>query len=715
MAVLNKIRQRGLFLIIVIALALFSFVLADLFRNSDALTSKGQNIIATINGKDISSQDFMEKVEIAQQSGQNTSSIQAMERVWEQETRRSIMSSQFENLGISVEAEEMKDLLKTSLASAPDFLNEAGIFDENRMNEFIANLKEIYPEPGVLGGQRITYKNWVEYESGLAANALQQNYFNMVRAGIGGTVAEGELQHQMESELVDIKFVQIPYSSISDSTITVSKSDITAYMNKNKSKFEVEESRDIAYVQFNEVASLADEEALKVKLNEMLDDKVEFNKVSKTNETIAGFKNVKGDDIVSYINVNSAISYNNQYSFKSSLPTTSSDSLFNRSIGDIYGPYKEAGYIKLSKIIAEKNLPDSAQARHILIPYGPGFQNAKVRTEVEAKKTADSVLGVLKRNRSKFSALAKQMSADTNTSEKGGHYDWFSYNSRSGEFRDFIFEGKKGDLDIVKAPYGFHIIEIEGQKNFSRAIKVATLAEKIEASQETIDATFTETSKFEIAVSKGDFETVAKESNYTLRPVNSIKALEENIPGIGNQRSIVKWAFNEDAKIGDVKRFNFNGGYAVVQLRGRNKAGLMNTEDASVTATPAIRKEKKAEIIRKRILGKSFEDVSASEVQAIKSASALNMKNPTITGAGREPMVVGAAFGLKEGGTSAPIDGVNGVYLVQVTKKTPAVKLDSYQAKVSQLTTQRSNSLTTRLYNALKEAADIEDNRSTVY
>ena len=28
------------------------------------------------------------------------------------------------------------------------------------------------------------------------------------------------------------------------------------------------------------------------------------------------------------------------------------------------------------------------------------------------------------------------------------------------------------------------------------------------------------------------------------------------------------------------------------------------------------------------------------------------MKNPTITGAGREPLVVGAAFALKEGQTS---------------------------------------------------------------
>ena len=53
MAVLNKIRQRSLFLILIIALALFSFVLSDLFRNSDALFGGSQDVVATVNGTNI--------------------------------------------------------------------------------------------------------------------------------------------------------------------------------------------------------------------------------------------------------------------------------------------------------------------------------------------------------------------------------------------------------------------------------------------------------------------------------------------------------------------------------------------------------------------------------------------------------------------------------------------------------------------------------------
>ncbi|MBT8394905.1 MAG: SurA N-terminal domain-containing protein, partial [Bacteroidia bacterium] len=133
MAVLNKIRQRSLFLIIVIALALFSFVLADLFKNSGALTSKDQNVIATINDKDISREDFLNQVEgVQRQLGPTASSTQAMNRVWDREVRRAVLETQFDELGFTVENEQMKDLIKTRYGQDPTFLNEDGVFDEGK-------------------------------------------------------------------------------------------------------------------------------------------------------------------------------------------------------------------------------------------------------------------------------------------------------------------------------------------------------------------------------------------------------------------------------------------------------------------------------------------------------------------------------------------------------------------------------------------------------
>ena len=133
---------------------------------------------------------------------------------------------------------------------------------------------------------------------------------------------------------------------------------------------------------------------------------------------------------------------------------------------------------------------------------------------------------------------------------------------------------------------------------------------------------------------------------------------------------------------------------------------------ASVTALPAIRKEKKAALIKDRISATTVEDVAAAENQTVKTALAINMKNPTISGAGKEGLVVGTAFGLKEGETSKLIEGEKGVYMVQVTKKTPAPELDNYQGFANQVRTSKMNNVNTKLYNALKEASDIEDNRA---
>jgi len=91
------------------------------------------------------------------------------------------------------------------------------------------------------------------------------------------------------------------------------------------------------------------------------------------------------------------------------------------------------------------------------------------------------------------------------------------------------------------------------------------------------------------------------------------------------------------------------------------------------------------------------------------------MKSPTLSGAGREPKVIGTAFGLTEGQTSKLIDGVLGVYVVQTTKITPADVLPSYQAAANRIGTTKANAINTILYNALKDASEIEDNRTTFY
>lgn len=715
MAVLNKIRQRSIFLIIVIALALFSFVIGDIFNNLDS-SSAADSAIATINGVDIERNEFMTKVEnIQRQSNGSMTNTQAMNRAWNNEVRAKVMQSQYDELGLSVERDYMRSLLEQNLGSFEEFKNEAGLFDQDKLNEFIANLKAIAPETTTLGGSVIDYKSWTNFEQNVAISGVQQAYFNMVKSGITGTLTEGELDYQLENDKVDLKYVQIPYSGIADSTITVKSSEIKAYMKRFPKKYEVEASRDLVFVEFKEEASLEDEQAIKADLSALISDREEFNEAANATQTIVGFKNTK--DNASFVNSYSADNFNDNYVFKSAFASDQADKICGLNEGEIYGPYKESGFYKLSKMVSLKRIPDSVKVRHILTPFvGSTRADASfTKTEAEAKTTADSIYKVLKRNRSKFKSLLS-LSSDKVSNEKDGVIEFAYTAGFAPEFKAYSFENPKGSLGVVRTDFGYHVIEILGQGTLQQAYKVATISQAIEPSIETVDEVFKNKSKFEIAVADADFETVAAESNYEVRSVSSVKELDENIPGLGAQRAIVRWAFEDSSSDGDFKSFNTTaGGFVVVKLTGVNSAGLMSSESGSVTALPEIRKEKKAEIIKARISATTLDEIATAEDQTIKTAVAVNMKNPTLSGAGREPLVIGTAFGLEEGATSGLISGNSGVYAVQVTKVTAAAALPSYQAAANRVGKAKENAVNTQLYNALKDAAEIEDNRAVFY
>jgi peptidylprolyl isomerase/peptidyl-prolyl cis-trans isomerase D len=191
--------------------------------------------------------------------------------------------------------------------------------------------------------------------------------------------------------------------------------------------------------------------------------------------------------------------------------------------------------------------------------------------------------------------------------------------------------------------------------------------------------------------------------------------LDANIPGVGENRSIVTWAFNKDTNIGDIKRVNTTNGYVIAQLTRRNPKGLKSIAEASATVTPILRNEKKAKLIRASIFSIDIKEVASSQNLSTKTVNDLTMANPTIAGAGTEPKVVGTAFGLKLGETSKLIDGVKGVFMVKVKAVNNAPDLQNYSAFANQLNNSSAASIDTNAFNALRNKADIEDNRATFY
>ena len=134
MAVLGKIRQRSILLIGVIGFCLFAFVIGDVVQNGSF--GINANNVGSVNGTDIDAQQFMQKVAQLEQQNQNTTNAQAMNSVWEQEIRNIILGEQIEKAGLGIANDQLINEIKKNpyFSQNPQFLNEAGMFDENKFS-----------------------------------------------------------------------------------------------------------------------------------------------------------------------------------------------------------------------------------------------------------------------------------------------------------------------------------------------------------------------------------------------------------------------------------------------------------------------------------------------------------------------------------------------------------------------------------------------------
>ena len=720
MAVLGKIRALGpVALISVIGLALFAFVFStgsgsvtDVFKADEF----NQSRVAVVNGIEMDRTDFMQKVDnVEQQNRGSRSSIQAMNSVWNSELKKLVLQSEYEKIGIQIEREMMRDFLKTNLLAFEDFQDENGKFDEIKLNQFILNLKEISPETIELQGSLVNYQSWNNFEENIGSLGIEEIYYRLIDAGINTPLFEGEEDYYNSNNVVDFKYVKIPFGTVSDNDIKVSKSDVSSYINENKNNFSTDPSRDLIFVRFEEEPSGLDKLESKKSVIELLEDREEFDLESQTNITYSGFKNTKNNE--EFLNVNSVIKFYDSFVFKSSFSKLTADKIYDLKIGEVYGPYNENGFVKATKLIDSKFIADSVKVRHILIPYLGSFRSGPevFKSKEEAKKTADSILRVLNRNRSKFNSLLS-LSSDEVSNENEGVIEFAYIDGFAPEFRDFSFEKRVGAIDVVETDFGFHVIEILSQGKKQKAVKVGNLAIKVEPSERTKDSIYNITSKFEIAVNKDNFRDYAKENDTKVNPVNNIGELDENIPMLGQQRSIVRWAYEKNTDVGDIKRFNLqNGGYVIAMLTAINDNGMMSYEKSSITALPKVKNQKKAEKIISSIKSSNLDEIASLNNVDVQTALSVNINNPVISGVGNEPSVVGYAMGINKDVTSSAIIGNSGVFYIYVTDRRKASSLENYQNMVNLINSTRSSNVRSKTYDALKDKAEIEDFRSTFY
>lgn len=708
MAILGQIRSKSIFLIIVIGLALFAFVISGVF---DGKGYQAQQPVGVINGEEVLIEDFRGQVDFLERN-YNQQGMIAVNNVWNQRLRSEILRQQFEISGIQSGKDHLQNILKNNptFNSDPQFLNEAGMFDIDKFKTLIIELKTTNPE---------AYEQWKSQEKIFESQSNEQIYLNLVNAGVNYTQADGKFEYTLQNDNVDIEYIQIPYSSVEDSLISYSQSDLKKYINNNEDEFKVNSSRDIEYVIFEEKPSFEDEKAVKNRLSKFLKESKEFNEVSKLEEITPSLTTAK--NIKEFINEYSESSFDSIYLPKGSLPADHANLLFNLNIDQTYGPYLDGEYFKISRML-DKKIGGSVRASHILVAY-KGSQNANPnvsRSKNEAKKEANNILRKIRKSPKSFTELAFEFS-DGPSKSRGGDLGFVQDGNMVKPFNDFIFSKRIGSTGVVETDFGFHVIKVVAKDDL---VLLASITEKNVPSDATSDKVFNSATKLEMSLSKDeDLNTLSNKENYTVKTVNGIQILDNDFPGLKDQRRIVQWLFTESTNVSDFKRFDLpKGGYLIAQVTKIVDEGLSNVQDVSYKVLPMVLKSKKADfIISKNDNSLSLEEIAEINGTEVRKALALNQKNATITGSGLEPLVIGASFGTNINESSDFIIGENGIYKLKVIKRkdtnTNSDSIDSnfiISYKNQLLNLNRTSSFA-RVYESLKENAEVTDNRSVYY
>ncbi|MDA8612197.1 peptidylprolyl isomerase, partial [Flavobacteriaceae bacterium] len=558
-----------------------------------------------------------------------------------------------------------------------------------------------------------SYENWKIQEQSIIGVAKQRIYLDLIKSSSGITEAEAIADYHAQNDNINIQYVQIPFDVIPDSLVSVTDAEVKSYIKEHQADFKREASRNIQYVSFSETPTEDDLSTIRLRLDALKTERIAYNDVSKLTDTIEGFKSTK--NIADFVDQYSEVPFDSVYRARGQFNNEYADILFQLDKGDVFGPYRDGKNFKISKLIdVKKNA--SLRASHILLAYeGATRAGANVsRTKAEAKAEANKVYRLARRASSDFEALAREYS-DGPTKNRGGDLGFFREGEMAQEFFNFTNKNRVGKVGLVETEFGFHIIKVTDKDDLAL---IADVVEAAVPSDKTSNEVFRSATQFEMDSNEsGDFITVAENNKYDVRPVKQITSLEENLPGLFQQRNIVRWTFEDDTKVGDIKRFSIaSGGYVVVQLTAKVKEGLASIDEVGNQVRKTLINNKKAALIKKQYQDKaSLEALTADESLTIETASAINQRNPSIVGAGNEPYVVGVAFAMEEGATSNLIEGEEGVYKVLLVKKNIAQDLDNYKEYTEQMMISLSSRILENVFQALESVATIDDNRALYY
>ncbi|HUR09864.1 MAG TPA: peptidylprolyl isomerase [Flavitalea sp.] len=707
MSIIQTIRDKAAWIIIgAIALALIAFIVQDGIRNR-SIFSDNPTALGSIDGTKIDAVAFETRYKQIEDQYQNQGyqindqmREGIREQIWNEYVDDAILSEKYKELGIQVSDKELSDILYG--VNPPQDLRQQ--FTDEATGQY--NPTAAYQQIQALRKKKnsAAYNSFFgQYLPSLVKNRQREKYISLLGNSVYVPRWMVEKMNADNSQQASISYVNIPYSSISDSLVKVTDEDIKTYTSARKEGFQMEEARGMEYVTFDASPTKTDSQSVYDQVNAVRQE-------LQTTTDYSGF----------FARNPSELPFFDGFVLKSKMKLAATDSIQSLQDGDLLGPFVDGANYTLAKMIAHRSMPDSVKVRHILIKTAD--QGRPVLEDSVAKKRIDSIVNAINKG-SSFDSMVIKLSDDPGSKDKKGEYDFGSMqlSTISKEFAEAIFYGKTGDKKVVRvenAQYaGYHYLEVLNQKNFEPAYKVAYYSKPIVPSDQTTTSAMGLAAQFAAENrNKKSFDDNAKKKNLNIFNAADIRPLASNIVGLGQSRELVKWMY--EAKVGDVsdKPFVVGDKYVVPVLTNSYKAGLMPVEIARAQVEPLIRNQKKANQIIEKLKGATTLDMVAKVTgQPVQRIDTIQFSSPFIPNVGQEFRVIGAAFNkANQTSLSTPIAGNGAVFVIKTEniRAVPNVNFDVNVARLQTLQQQQGALANPQMIMAiLKKSSTIKDNR----
>ncbi len=648
MATLQKIRNKGPLLVIVIGLALFAFIASDAWKAFQPHQTKQD--VGEINGKVISAQEYQSMVDEytkVQEKlyGRNTNDdelTQAKDFIWESYVQYTLIENEAKKLGLTVTDAEIKALIKegtSPILNQTPFINpQTRRFDKEIMDYFV---HQGNPEDVSL------IMNYTENQ--LKRALLVNKFQNLLMKSVISNPIEAEYSFNARTNQSDLLLAALPYSSVADSTITISSSEIKDLYKKKKEQFKnTVETRDIKYIDVQITPSEADR-------NAVFNDVTEYsNELAKTENEFASFIRSTG----------STVPFLDLPVTKAALPTDIANRLDSVAVGEIYGPfYNQADdSYNAFKVLSKQLAPDSIQFRQIQV----------IAATPEATRTlADSINNAIK-DGADFVEVAKKY-GQTGESNWTASRNYETAQMDANYLKIFNALNTLAPKGIANIEFGQGnlIVQVVDRKAMTNKYRVAVVKRPVEFSKETYTKAYNDFSQF--VASNGTLDKLVKnaeENGYRLLERNEFMSNEHTVCGIRGTHDALRWIF--DAKKNEVSPLydcGNNDHLLVVAVSDINEEGYRPVEKVAEMLRAEILRDKKAEILTNQIKeAKDFNEAKSIANVITDSVKHVTFSAPTYVSMthSSEPVLGGEVMNAELNQLSAPVKGNGGVFVFQI-------------------------------------------------